>query len=316
MAALGHTVDTDGTTGDYASMQALSVAQAQDLTDGGGDTYTATLQATTGAVDSTGWNFSGWTTSAAFDLTLQAAVGHKALKTGIDTGRYRYTGGTAFVSVNYINFLYIQTVNSKIQFTGGTGLYFFDGVFFDGDGIESRSAAATGDVTIIRSVIYRSGTRLLWCDNAVTMSAYNCVLHGDNSIEGIRDGASTTTIMKNCAVFNTSNDFNLAGSTTLDYNASDDGDGSNPVAPASGNWANEFSNVAAGNFTLVTGGNCEGGGTNDPGSGLYSTDMDGDAYTSPWSIGVDAKTGAPPVGGIARSKIGMTLAGDGMTGRF
>ena len=82
------------------------------------------------------------------------------------------------------------------------------------------------------------------------------------------------------------------GGTTVDYCASDDGDGTNAVAPSGANWANEFSNAAGGDFTLVAGGNCEGGGTDDPGSGLYSNDMDGDAYTSPWSIGVDAKTAA------------------------
>ena len=67
MAALGHTVDSgSGASGDYASLSALDAAQQQDLTDGGGDTYTATC-ITTGdnAADTTavGLDFNHTTTS-------------------------------------------------------------------------------------------------------------------------------------------------------------------------------------------------------------------------------------------------------------
>ena len=141
---------------------------------------------------------------------------------------------------------------------------------------------------------------------------YNCVVRGPYDI-GIRgsEAVGDTVNVKNCAVFNCTDDISDggAGTFTIDYNASDDGDGTNAVSPSGADWANEYAGYATGNFTLTAGGNCEGGGTDDPGSGLYSTDIDGDSYTSTWSIGVDAKTGAPPAGAMPLGPLSGPLGG-------
>lgn len=76
----------------------------------------------------------------------------------------------------------------------------------------------------------------------------NSVLHAYNNIitgfaYGIAGtGATWTTTAKNNAVFgNTDDFFTNAGTLTIDHCASDDGDGTNPVAVS--NWASQFYNA-------------------------------------------------------------------------
>lgn len=117
--------------------------------------------------------------------------------------------------------------------------------------------------------------------NCATADIYNCTIYEAN--RGINKTAGTITV-KNCAVFNCTDDF--AGSPdTIDYCASDDGDGTNAqTLDATSNYANEFEDVTTGNFQTVTGSVCVGNGVDDPGSGLYSDDINGVARTSPWDI--------------------------------
>jgi hypothetical protein len=119
---------------------------------------------------------------------------------------------------------------------------------------------------------------------AGTVSLYNCTLW--NNYEGLlRPVAGGTVTAVNCAVGNNTDDF--SGTITADYCCSDDGDGTHAQTPSGGDWANELSNAAEGDFTLVAGGNCIDRGTDDPGSGLYADDfagIDRDTY-SPWDIG-------------------------------
>ena len=75
---------------------------------------------------------------------------------------------------------------------------------------------------------------------------------------------------------------------TIDACASDDGDGTNPVAPSGSDWTNEFVDPANGDFTLLNSGNLYHGGSTAPDSSLYTTDIEGDAYNvAAYSIGVD-----------------------------
>jgi hypothetical protein len=70
----------------------------------------------------------------------------------------------------------------------------------------------------------------------ITHKAYNCVINGCQY--GIHR-TSGTSIAKNCSVFNNDDDF--YGTITIDHCASDDGDGTNPIAVS--NWANQFVNL-------------------------------------------------------------------------
>ena len=49
--------------------------------------------------------------------------------------------------------------------------------------------------------------------------------------------------------------FDDIGGSTIDYCASDDGDGTNAVSPSGSDWANEFVDYANGDFTLLYTGN-------------------------------------------------------------
>ena len=107
---------------------------------------------------------------------------------------------------------------------------------------------------------------------------------------GINLISSTTRLVaKNNAVFNNTNDFNNCGSATLDYNASDDGDGTNAVAlneNASGEWTASFTDYAAGDFSVKDASApiynvCNG----DPSSGVYSDDITGFTRTGNWDMG-------------------------------
>jgi hypothetical protein len=64
---------------------------------------------------------------------------------------------------------------------------------------------------------------------------YNCIMCGGTAGVTVTSG---TTVVKNCGVFDNTDDF--TGSLTVDHCASDDGDGTNPIAVAS--WAAQFIN--------------------------------------------------------------------------
>ncbi|KKN33967.1 hypothetical protein LCGC14_0798490 [marine sediment metagenome] len=124
------------------------------------------------------------------------------------------------------------------------------------------------------------------CDLAVTMNVYNSDVYGFATGYS-RNDAGTMTV-KNCIAGNCGNDFN--GTITIDYCCSDDGDGTNSNGPSGGNWANELTNAAGGDFTPVLGGNILVAALNDPGSGLFSTDIIDDSYiTDSWARGAYAQ---------------------------
>ncbi len=312
MAALGHTVDSgSGASGDYASLNALESAQDQDLTDGGGDTYTATC-ITTGdfAIDSSNATFIGWTTGVANWIKIAAGGGHEGSKTGWSTSKYRLeVNGTCLEM--YENYMYVENLQIRSVANEGICIYnealdagnhhYLYGILIDGNGAALNCIVFNDSdaiVSMYNDIVCNTGAGNIVAINilaSTTVDILNCIVanHGD---EGINRGGGTVTV-KNTAVFGIAmggGDF--VGTITVDHCASDDGDGTNARAPSGGDWANEYAGHASNNFTLTTGGNCEGGGTDNPGSGLYSTDIDGDAYTSTWSIGVDAKTVA---GGVA-----------------
>lgn len=123
-----------------------------------------------------------------------------------------------------------------------------------------------------------------------TTDLYNCTIY--NCRTGAYRTTAGTVTATNCAVGNNNDDFSTVTAVNC---CSDDGDGTNPQAPASGDWANEFNNIAGGDFSLKTGGNCIGHGVDDPGSGLYTTDLIGTTRSTVWDIGAfEAASASPP----------------------
>ncbi len=315
MAALGHTVDSgSGASGDYASLNALEAAQEQDLTDGGGDTYTSTCT-TTGdnAADTTAVAFSGWTTGVANYISIEAAPGDVAVKTGVDTSRYRLTNTTAgtpslLVTVNHLRVVGLQiqhdssatTGSNCIRWTGGAGVFHVNACRITNGRFGLRYERTSSAVLSIFDTIIHDQNQsggLVNISSGGIVNCFNSVIYNGGP-EGFRMVAGTATVT-NCAVFLNTNDFQIdAGTTTIDFCASDDGDGTNSTGPSGADWDNEFVDPANGDFTLIASANLDGGGVDDPGSGLYSTDMEGDSYVSTWPIGVDQIVAAGGVNSV------------------
>lgn len=189
---------------------------------------------------------------------------------GVSTGVFGFIF-SSFTTAGTINIGY----NIIRQTSSATGCR---GIFPGNAGI---TVAMT--VNIYNCYVYDwtlSGTRSN--DTDYTVNIFNSTYY-NNGTYGIRQSNGTVTV-KNCAVFANTDDF--IGTMTIDYCASDDGGGSFPVTPS--NWSDVFVDYTNGDFHLKsTDTDLIGAGTDDPGSGLYSDDIDGETRTSTWDIGAD-----------------------------
>lgn len=116
--------------------------------------------------------------------------------------------------------------------------------------------------------------------NASTINLYNSVFTG--CLSDCLERNSSTFIVINCANFDNTDDFDGAF-TSLNYNASDDGDGSNPVAPSGGDWDNEFTDYTNRDFSILDTGNLY--------LGSEVTNADDNLVPSVDIIGTDRNTG-------------------------
>lgn len=134
---------------------------------------------------------------------------------------------------------------------------------------------------IVYDMTYGSGGAGIALGSGSNMYVYNCTVY--NCYRNIRRFTGTVTV-KNTASFDGFDDF--VGTMTIDYCASDDGDGTNAVTPS--DWSTVFEDYTSGDFHLKsTDTDLIGAGTDDPGSGLYSDDIDGETRTGTWDIGAD-----------------------------
>lgn len=325
MAEVIRYVDPDATGGGtgvdwtnaYTSLSAWESNEQTDLVNDGNWMHVY-CRASSGTEDGDAFTISGWTTGVANYILIEAADGDQAVKTGIDSSRYRLTGGGAYfqrlltISVNNVRLKGIQIdyappesysyaiylinldtskdADIRIDSCYIRGSYVSS--FENGVGIKGEYHDFSGNTcrtqiynTVITDVINGSANTMYAIDLNTNLEAriFNCIIKGNyNGIQ--RNG---NTVVKNSAVFDNANDFSGSGGT-VDYNASDDGDGTNPVAPSGGNWNNEFIDPDNDDFTLKNSGNLFEAGADNPSSGLYTTDMEGDAYNvGGYSLGVD-----------------------------
>lgn len=295
MADLGHTVDPGG-TGDYVSLNALLAAQAQDLTDGGGDTYTATCITTNGNPDTAVVSDSGWTTGIGNELTFLVDPAHR------HDGKYNTAKFRVERSLD--GFLLssdaVEVIGMQIQLTRSSGTTTRRGLNFSGgstllvekviiqgvlSGTTSNNRAlekASGTVIIINSTIYgfdvNSANAILHLGGTTT--AYNLTVA--NNISGFTRATATFNCYNCIAYGNTSN---FVNSPTGDYNLTDDA--SAPGGNSVHNATLTFVNDGVDFHLVVTDTDAINAGTDNPSSGLYLDDIDGDARSSPWDIGSD-----------------------------
>ncbi len=307
MASLTSDIDAGG-AGDYATLGAALSGQARDLTDGGGDTWTGTTRSSDDSADGSSALANGWTTGATTWMKVIAAAGEEALKSSYSTTRYRLEltdDECLYTLESYISYVGIQC---KPAYSAGTpyglrvhsstpaGTVDMDSCRIEGSGGGSGSIIGvrlgSGNVTanIYNNVLDNIGTfgvgNVGIFGGAGTANVYNNIIRDCG--RGVENSSGATLIAKNNAVFDCTDDFVLLGTNTLDFNASDDGDGDHPIAPLDGDWDKEFVDSSNGDFTVLVDGNCKEGGVNDPGSGLFSVDIEGDTYVvDSWPVGVD-----------------------------
>ena len=287
----------------YASLSAWEAAENTNLVTAG-NWHHVYVRSSGGTADTTAVVIAGWTTDATHYILLEAASTDRVVKTGWDTARYRLevTDGTCIASqVDFLRIdgLQIRTIYSEVAAKLGIlittvvdpsdirvsncRLRGADNTSASDRGIEVSDAQAT--VSLWNNIIYEFDQFGIKITSAAAAKISNCIVY-DCSTDGGEDGIAIAMAgtITNCVSFNNQDDLANTGSATVNNLASDDGDGTNPVAPSGGDWANEFVSHTTGDYTILSTGNLYQGGIDDS----IATDIDGDAYhaTTP-SIGVD-----------------------------
>ncbi len=308
MAALGKTVDSgSGASGDYVSLNAAEAANGQDLTDGGGDTFTFT-PTTTGdnAADTTVVDFDGWTTGATTYIKVTSASGDRA-STSWDATKYRYSISDAnaiLVREDYIWWDGIQTeligqsaARDFFQNVGrSSGWIRLTNSVFRGDGgaqrlrLYTESTGIFTDLVMWNCVFYDWGSHgdsylQLSGGNTTTIDSSTFIWPG-TTVAGVRnDGATSVTCRNVYSGGNTSGrEFFGTISKTTCVSSDTTGDIDN-VAVSTANFV-DVTIDGGEDWALPSGSGLIDVGTDDPsGLGYGDPDIDGTARGATWDVG-------------------------------
>ena len=310
------TVTVKPTGGTYTSL-ALAiagevVANANLVTMAG--ILTISIEGTWVSADTAPVDITGFTTNASYYLKIITDSANRALKTGYVTNRYSLEVTNAVGILNRQNYTRIDGLQIKVNATTpgiyagiqaiingvATGADVFisncrivQGTFSEGTvyGIYMYdNNNSYGDVFVWNCIVMGfngSNIRSTYCQ---TTLLYNCVIYGSNvkGVSQLNANFGNVTAV-NCAVFANDDDFSLDTGGSADYCASDDNDGTHNVAESGGGaaWPSDFVDSVNGNFTLVVGSGLIGTALVNPGSGLFSDDMEGNDRGAAWDIGAD-----------------------------
>jgi hypothetical protein len=257
----GTTNGTAGATRAYVSMLEWEAAENVDLVTAT-DTHIVYCSGT--AADTTSCDNTGWTTDATYFVTIS---GHLSSGTGYnDTGIYSTSyyrldpaSSHAFKVKNTANSWVVEKIQLRIANSGsrifesqaGTDAWTVRKCNIRGEG--EKTIKTRIDWIVENNVIDGRGVGEygISCEGTTNL-VYNNVVTGFVTA-GVFANSNTATI-KNNAVFDNADDFLDVASATLDYNASDDGDGTNSVDISPGgteatDWAAAFTDYAAFDFT-------------------------------------------------------------------
>lgn len=281
--------------GDYTSLASFEANEQADLT----ITDEIKRAECYNFEDTTPVSFSGWVTDSQRFIVCFANDFHRG-KWNTDVYRLKASAlneGALILKENYMIidglqidddasgvgthngiFLNTQNINNDIRifntitrFTGnGTGT---------GRGI--RASSTNTKLKIWNSLVYDFQNRGI--NTLGNVDIWNSVIYNNGDFGIVRSGG--TINIKNCAVFNHTDDISVTVGNK-DHIASDDGDGTNSVQPT--NWNDVFIDIANRDFHLKNSDtDLISAGIDDPSSGLFNRDIDGDKFVSPWNIGVD-----------------------------
>lgn len=299
-------VDPDSGAGfDYSSLSAWEAAEQDDLTSITTQ-KTAKCRSTSGGDDTTGVIVIGWDTDATNYIKIWTDTGESYRHDGKwNDSKYiltsAVTGGanaTLEIAENFVRVDGLQIDNTAGGTDDNNGMYYTAQTgtpyISISNTIVRRSGASTGNSRGIRlndgnivadlwnCIVYDYLTSGLHLDNGTTFDVYNCTVY-NCGVDGVNQDAGTVTATS-VASWNNTDDFD--GTITIANCASDDGDGSNPVTPA--DWDDVFEDITNRDFHLKsTDTDLIGAGVDDPGSGLFSDDIDGETRVSTWDIGAD-----------------------------
>jgi hypothetical protein len=296
MAELLWDIDTDG-LGDYTSLNAWEAANQQNLVSAGDWAHPIT-RASSGSADTTILLIDDWTTSPTNNILIEAADGDQALKDQWDATRYRISSTqsgeqqTIRTNVSNVEFKGLQIFNSG-NLDGTYAMYLLDAItniVLDSCRIEGacRSSIYTNNGSLeieIKNTIIKDSRYGLFLVNQALADLYNCVI--TNTVTaGVRRNSGIANVV-NCAVFDNPDDFD-GSFTSINYCASDDGDGTNAQSPSGADWDNEFVDYLNGDFTAIGTGNIQNGVGPSVDVNVPVLDIDGDTRSGATAyIGVD-----------------------------
>ena len=315
---------------DYITLSAWEAAQESNLT-GTGPCIAQIQGDWTGVTDTTAVIIgTGWTTTAADYIRIYTTTA--ARHTGKwDTTKYRLDISSLVFTAIDVEESFVRIDGLQIRVSGagapsynevlyfhsesaGTGVFYVSNNILKNDGSSQNRIGLEcdrgGTVYVYNNVIQISGGTVRSAGirpYAATWNIFNNTIYGTinaSSMTGGINGASNITRnITNNAVFNNYDDFNfLAGTNNLDYNASDDGDGTHAIDwdDTSTTWNANFVDYANTDVHIKNvNSSLFNAGMIDPGSGLYSNDFEGDTRlryvswaTNAWDIGADEYSGA------------------------
>ena len=286
----------------YSSLNAAETAEDGDISVGtGSDEYVIfETRSTSSTADATGVTFSGWTTAADNYFLVRAHADHRAngIYGGIATSyRMEITDSDCIIiQEQYVRFNGLQV--KQIYSSADNYVECFDfnldavsywevvkcylwcvpGITEKYSGIFVVAGHAT-NVIFVRNCIVRDFSRRGIYTGNSTSDVYNCLVTGVSTSNAISDAATAThdLTVVNCISFNNLDDFEI-NQGSVNYCASDDGDGTNSVAPSGSDWDNELTDYANGDYRILSTGNLYQAGesqTND--SDVPSDDIAGNA---------------------------------------
>ncbi len=296
---VGGTGDGSTFANAYSSLNVAENAEDGDITlSTGSDEYVVfECRSTGGTADTATVTVIGWTTAADNYILVRAHVNHRpdGIYGNVSDSYRLETVDAACISVDeaYVRFdglqvkiTYATSDTFKICFQLGTSEtdndLRVDNCYVDcnpGATVKyiGMSLVGADSSPLIRNTIVvnfpRRGVQIA----AGTAKLVNCTIAHISTVDGIRDTQSSVVCV-NCAVFDTPDDF--SGVPNIDYCASDDGDGTNAVAPSGADWDLEFTDPGNDDFRILNTGNLyQAGKSQTADSDVPSTDIAGNPRT-------------------------------------
>jgi hypothetical protein len=301
----GTTNGTAGATRAYASLAEWEAARQASLS----DVEECICEGT--AADTAAVDIDGWTTTASFYIDVKAVAGAGRHSGVWSASHYRLTVASDFGGALTLREAYARFTGLQVENTSGDGSYCMrfiaaataansfhlveSCILRDADGASPANRAglyaADGTLDVRNTVSYGNGGAGFYVDlgDGVSLAATfrNCVAANNTGAGFHCQTASGTQTLQNCySGGNTGADI----STNWDVRTTcrtEDGSQSSTTAAYSTSSGCYFTNITPGSEDFHIGSSSELLAIGTDLSATFTTDIDGQTRSSPWSVGVD-----------------------------